>query len=97
MYASLLFADSGNRLLDSMIFPRKTWLGSPANEGAASIVMRRTDEIRIVRKLIVLDGTRSRLEDLANRVESFAIGSVRTVDARCDLDSVTRKRAIQLS
>ena len=53
--------------------------------------------MKIARRLIVLDGTRSPLEDGSNRVESTAVGSVRTIDARRDLDRVVRKRAIQLS
>src|SRR5262245_27011529 len=97
MYASLLLAESGNRLLDSMIFPLKTVLGSPASAKPPTNMMRRMDETRSVRRLIVVDGTRSRLEDRPNRVETFSVGSFGSIEAHCDLDSVSRKRAIELS
>src|SRR5262245_58814690 len=80
-----------------MILPLNTWFGSPAEAGAVANMTRTIDATKRVRRLIVFDATRSRLQDRTDRVESRAVGSIGSVDSHRDLDGMTRKRAIELS
>src|SRR5580704_5711494 len=96
MNAPCDFADIGKRLVDVMIRPLNTRPGSSAAAGRTMTVSTSARVRATLRAVIALDGTRSRFEQGANRVEAGSVRRVGTVDTHRDLDSATRKRSIDL-